>query len=153
MSYYEPDSQKALFGNGVLWLVGILIVVALITAAVFGIKWVTAPVRGKAQARETIYSGNNRIVQYEKFFDLCTSVQTAEQTIIALKEQLKNTTNEDDKTTIATNITANISSRADAVNEYNNNSHKNYNEAKFKASNLPYSLSITIPEGGTKCAY
>jgi len=133
-------------------VVAFLAFVATVWAISFAAGWFTAGPNGKLAARKQILSGPNRIVQYDQFFTLCVAAQTAESAISASRQALSLTKNEDDRTTILTNITANQVNRQEAVLEYNQNALKHYTNGQFRASNLPYQLPIKSPPGGTQCA-
>lgn len=143
---WTPKSQKGLYGNAVAWLAGILLLVGLIAGIVFGIRWVTAPVKGKLQAREQINSGSFRIAAYNHFFDLCASVQTKEQTIVALEQELATKPTADRRSQIEASITANRAGRADDINTYNADAHKSYTIGQFRSSGLPFTLYPTTKE-------
>lgn len=66
-----PSTQRGAFGNLVLWVLGILALIGLVVGITAGVRWVTAPAKGKLQAREQINSGSFRIAAYNHFFDLC----------------------------------------------------------------------------------
>lgn len=69
---YTPRSQKGFFGNVTLWVIGILVLVGLVGGITFGVRWLTAPAKGKLQAREQINSGSFRIAAYNPFLrSLC----------------------------------------------------------------------------------
>jgi hypothetical protein len=111
---------------------------------------------GKGNAEIQINSAGSRIVNYDHYFNLCASVQNAEASIDAQTDLLKTTTNADDQGRINANIAALQTVRATGVNQYNADSAKEYTEARFKASNLPYRLDTTPYKAGgqkTQCAY
>jgi uncharacterized protein YcfJ len=89
---------------------------------------------------------------YERFFDLCASVQTAETNLGTQYGQLKNATG-DDKTRIDTNIAGLVSTRADAINTYNAEAAE-YTHGQFRDRNLPYRLDTSPYKEGdhTQCA-
>lgn len=140
MTYYEPTNHRTLFGLGVVWYVGIAAVIFVTLVVVFAIRWQTAPVRGKLQAREQIQSGNFRIQAYDHFFDLCASVQTMDQALNQTYQDLR-TAPKNDRVRISTNATAQLNSRNDAANQYNQDSHKGYTVGQFKSSNLPFEIA------------
>ena len=139
MTYYEPQSQKALFGNIVLWVLGIGALVLLIGAISFGISWITAGPSGALQARQQIKSGAFRIQAYNHFFDECASVQTLDEALNESYSELK-TAKGDDVTRIRINIGAQLNDRNDAANQYNADTHKNYTVGQYKSSGLPYEI-------------
>jgi hypothetical protein len=151
--FYEPYNHRTLFGLGIAYYIGFALVIAATCAAVFGIRWLTAPARGKLQAREQIQSGANRIQAYNHFFDLCASVQTAEGAIAASEDELAAATTAEDKSRINTNITAQKITRLDAVNQYNADAQKDYTTAFMLSIKLPTRLDPTYTKGvTTTCA-
>lgn len=111
---------------------------------------------GKGNAEIEINSAGSRIVNYNHYFDLCVSVQNAEASIDSQAELLKNTTDPLSKDRINANLAAQQNVRAAGINQYNADSAKEYTEARFKASNLPYRLDGTPYKAGsehTTCAY
>jgi hypothetical protein len=134
-SFVEDHPALTLVGS----VLGAIVIGFAIWFLAFGIQWGTAPIRGKLQAREQIYSGNFTIQAYNSFFDKCASVQTLDQALNESYSELATATG-DDKSRIETNIGAQLNSRNDAVNQYNADSHKTWTVGQFKARNLPYSL-------------
>jgi len=111
---------------------------------------------GKGNAEIQINSAGSRIVNYDHYFNLCASVQNAEASIDAQTDLLKTTTNDDEKGRINANIAALQTVRATGINQYNADSGKEYTEARFKASNLPYRLDTASYKAGsehTQCNY
>lgn len=128
------------------------IVVILIGAIFFGIRWATAPAKGKLEAREQINSGATRIAAYNHFFDVCASVQSLEASLLAQEEALAGSKGED-RERIKANIAGIKAARADAVNQYNQDARKDYTIGQFKSSKLPYQLPTTFERGETtSCA-
>lgn len=136
---YEPKTQKGLFGNIALWVLGILALTIFVLLILWGVGWVAAPWQGKLQARQQIQSGNFRIQAYNQFFDKCASVTTLDQ---ALKQTLasEKTDTGSDLTRDRINFTAQLNDRNDAANTYNADARKSYTLGQFKASSLPYTI-------------
>lgn len=146
---YTPKNQRGFFGNITLWIIGVLILIGLVGGVTFGVRWLTAPAKGKLQAREQINSGAFRIAAYNHFFDVCIAVQTDETRLAAQKAELK-TAPKDDVARIQANIAGIISDRAEAINEYNADARKSYTIGQFKSRQLPYQLDQQ--EVHTRCA-
>lgn len=146
---WVPQSQKGIFGNALLWVLGTLAVVLLIGVIMFGWRWATAGPKGSLQAREEILSGSNRISAYNKFFDLCAAVQTAETNLAAFYSELAATPKDDVReiNRIKTNITGVTAARNENVNQYNADARKSYTIGQFRASDLPYQLPTTYTKG------
>lgn len=130
-----------------LGIIGGLVLLGGIIVGVFVIQWGTAPVRGKLSAREQIQSGSNRIVSYNHFFDLCASIQATEAVLSASLDELKSTSNADDKERVRTNITGLRAQRARSIAQYNVDARKNYTIGQFRSSSLPYQLPPNYKKG------
>lgn len=150
MTYYDPQSQKALFANIWLWIIGFIVVAGIIGVIGFAFDWFSAPVKGKLQARQEINSGSYRIAAYDHFFDLCASVQSKEGTISALQQELTTHPPESRVEQINATITAVRSARIDDIRTYNADAEKSYTIGQFRASKLPFQLNIDSKE--TQCA-
>ena len=137
-----------------LQLLGVIILsVVLLLAVVFGIAWLrgaSAPFFGSMDAEVQIESANSRIARYEHFFDLCSSVEGYEAQLVVLQEQLENTDSEDRKeiNRLTSTIAGLEGQRARAISQYNADAMKEYTDARFRASSLPYQLEL---EEETNC--
>lgn len=120
-----------------------LLVAVVIAVTTFAIRWVTAPAKGKLDAREQIHSGGNRIQAYDHFFNLCAAVQTDEVALDAQLDQLAGASSDDERDRIRANIAGVTADRAGAINEYNADARKDYTVGQFRASKLPYDLPTT----------
>lgn len=150
--YYVPGTQKGVFGNATAWVLATLALIGVVVSIIGVVRWVSAPTRGKLQAREQINSGAFRIAAYNHFFDLCAAVQSDEARLEAQYVSLSTATGED-VARIQANIAGITSDRADAVNEYNADASKDYTVGQFKSSKLPYQLDATYTRGDhTSCA-
>jgi hypothetical protein len=136
---YQPRTQRDLFGNIALWVLGVLALVIIVWLILWGAGWIAAPWQGKLQARQQIQSGSFRIQAYNHFFDLCASVTTLDQ---ALQQTLvsEQTDKGDDLSRDQINFTAQLNDRNDAANQYNADSHKSYTVGQFKSANLPFAI-------------
>lgn len=134
-----PRTQKGAYGNGVLWIVGIIVIILAIAAGAFAIRWATAPAKGKLSAREQINSGSFRIAAYDKFFNDCASIQGLEGQLEAQKNQLAKATG-DDLERIEANVAGIEGARAQAIAAYNADARKSYTSGQFRSSTLPYQL-------------
>jgi len=138
--------------GGINWAVatiGLIVAMALVyVVGVFafgGAGWITAPFRGEAEKREnTVGSGVFRQSTYEDFFELCASVQTAEGSINALKDEHK-TASDTRKAQIDQSVTALKASRNEAIVEYNTKSMQEH-RAAFQDKALPYRLDASATE-------
>jgi len=134
-------------------LAGIVALALVYVAGVLawgGASWSTAPFRGAADARErTVGSGEFRVSTYEEFFDLCAAVETKEDEIGALQDELDTKPSEYRGEQITTSLTALRATRAELVNDYNAKSRQEHRKA-FKDAGLPAELSTDAKE--TSCA-
>ncbi len=137
---FIPTTQKGAYANAVAWVLGILAIVGIVAGITFGVRWLTAPVKGKLQAREQINSGAFRIAAYNHFFDLCASIQGLEGQLAAQRVELATSTG-DDKARVEANIAGIQGARQQAIAEYNADAQKSYTIGQFRASGLPFALS------------
>jgi hypothetical protein len=131
----------------IAWVAGCAIGLSVIA---FGIRWVTADLRGAADAREkTVANGDFRIGTYEQFFDLCSSVQAAEAAITNAQGELSTKPPADRAQKLQQVITAQRNIRADSITTYNSKAAQEHRQAFLDAA-LPYRLDVTTQE--TQCA-
>jgi len=110
-----------------------------------------APIIGETERIETVNSGEFRIRAYNQFFDICESVQNAEGRIDIADDVLQNADPSDRfYSTYVLNLAGAKQSRVNAVNDYNSNSRKDWTEAIFKDSDLPWGISIDYEPHGRK---
>ena len=128
----------------------LLVVVLIIGMTVGGWAWryYTAEPKGIVDAEEQIQSGANRIDKYNKFFDLCASVQRQKRSLEA-QESILESSPDNEKSRIRQNIAGLQAQVQGTVSRYNSLSTRGYTAGQFRASNLPYKLSV---EGDTTCA-
>lgn len=126
----------------ILGLIGSMILISLSTLAY---RYFTAEVRGVVDAEEQIEGAASRIQRYQEFFNLCQSIQAKED---AIDNILANTTMGESGQGAA--VTANQNSRAQLIAEYNSKSSQSYTSARFKASNLPYTIERGPYTGSNK---
>lgn len=159
MSNWERRFEERPGTTSALWIVGAVVFVVLlcwsIVAISFGIRVATAGLVGRGQAHIAIQSGSNRIAQYNKFFNICASVQSLEDRIDQQTEALKQTSNPTDQQRIRDNLAGIRGLRSEAINQYNADASKDYTDGQFRSSKLPYQLpTASYPESGkTSCAY
>jgi len=130
------------FGTGIGMLVAFLLVVAVITVGTLGYRYLIADPKGRVEAEEQIKSGSNRIAQYDKFFDACGAIKSAQENIALFEEELPNLDGTAAKNMQAT-ILAAKSQLNRAVQEYNADAAKSYTNGQFRASELPYHIEAT----------
>jgi len=143
-----------LIGGSVAATVGVF---ALVAALLFGGVYfaafyskTTAETRGSTKMREnTKANGAFRQAAYEDFFDLCSSVQTKENSITNLQKELDTKPSADRVERINESITALDNARADAINQYNAKARE-FHRSQFLDSQLPWRLDVNQEK--TTCA-
>lgn len=139
-----------LLGYTILGIVALAVCSLIAVFAFGGVGWLTAPFRGEVDKKNrTEGSGAFRIATYEEFFDLCASVQTAEQQLGALQEELDGKPSAPRAEKIRTSMTAVKSGRAESISTYNSKATQEHRVA-FQDADLPYKLDVTTKE--TQCA-
>ena len=143
------EGSRAL-GYTILGIVGLAVLTLIAIFAFGGVSQLTAGFRGDTDKKNrTVGSGAFRIATYEEFFDLCASVQTAEQQLKALQEELDGKPSTDRAEKIRTSMTAVKASRAESVTTYNAKATQEHRTA-FQDADLPYKLDVNAEE--TQCA-
>lgn len=142
----RPDS-----GQSTLTIVLMALGVLASPFIIWGIVWLTAPLRGATEAREqTVGSGAFRLAAYEHFFGLCTSVQAQEGRIDSLNLELETGPTPARVTQIQASLTAVRSQRTELIAEYNQDALAQYTRGQFRDRDLPYQLDPDTEE--TVCA-
>lgn len=136
-------------------IIAVVIAIPLLLFGGYGLSrawtyYFGATIEGKVGAEKQLESSQSRISKYNEFYDLCSSVQSLEQ---SLRQQRKALENSEDKKIIQSNINGLVAQRAQTVNQYNANARKSYTKARFKASDLPSELPMTFDENSpiTSC--
>lgn len=128
-----------------------VLAVPVAVAVIWGLVWVTAPLRGATEAREqTVGSGDFRLAAYEHFFGLCTSVQSQEGRIEALELELEGPVTPARETQVRASLTAVRAQRSELIAEYNQDALAQYTRGQFRDRDLPYQLDNDTEE--TLCA-
>lgn len=132
--------------TGLKWVVGAVVFFAavgvVLTLVSGGTSWVTAPFRGAVDAREqTVADGDYRNATYNHFFNLCTSVQAAEDSIENLEAEVEGGVSSDREARIKQSITAQRNVRSEAIREYNAAAQQETKDF-MKDSSLPESLVV-----------
>ena len=136
--------------NGIAKIaVAVIIGLGVLIGGGLGLRALLAEPAGQVTAEEKIQSGNNRIAQYERFYDLCASAQTAQNQITNLEQERDSGVSESRAEQISSSITALRGKRDEAVNKYNSLASRDYTAGQFRDSNLPYELNGQEP---IKCA-
>lgn len=104
---------------------------------------VTAPFRGEVSKHEQIEAnGSYRIAKYDEFYDMCASIQSKNDQINVLEDELRSTTDKKRADVLQSGITANKNMKAQIVNDYNAQAASNYTAGQMKDSDLPYQIGV-----------
>jgi len=128
-------------GRKALFIIGGVLFVVLLIGGPFAWRWITAEPKGALEAREqTLGDGDFRLQAYDYFFGLCGTVQSQEDRIDALNQELATNPSQGRVEQINASLTAVRAGRSEAINEYNNASTGEYTRGQFRDSDLPYQL-------------
>lgn len=131
--------------TGTRYIIGGILCAFLIVAVVFGLKWVTADVRGAGDAREqTRADGTYRIAAYERFYDDCAAIQALEDQIATMSGNESLPADQ-----VETNVLALTNQRNSMIRQYNADAAKHDTRGHFLSSTLPY--EIDPEEESTEC--
>lgn len=159
MPFRQNAKDTAKYGAGTIALAAVALVVLLIISAMylfgFGLfSQKTANFRGETSKRNQIEAnGAFRVSAYNRFFDLCASVQSFEAQIANLEQERDDKANppsDSRREQIASSITALRNTRSQTINQYNADAAKDYTAGQFRDNNLPYRLNPT--QEVTTCA-
>lgn len=132
--------------NGIAKItVAVTVSLGVLIGGGLGLRYVLAEPSGQVEAREQTQSGSNRIAQYERFYDLCTSAKTAQDQITNLEQEQDGGVSESRETQISSSITALRGKRDESVNKYNSLAQRDYTAGQFRASNLPFEIDGQEP--------
>ena len=132
---------------GVAALAGIFALILVIWA----FRYHTAEIAGVTDAKVQQQSGGNRVFQYERFYNICARVQSAEAVIDSQKALAANMKDGDERLgNIMVTIGGAEAGRAKAITEYNAASAQVQTAGQFKANNLPHRLSLAAYNGTNK---
>jgi hypothetical protein len=137
----ELDDLRYVKRKTLRW--GAVLLVAVIILGVGGTVWnqffrrTIAPIEGRtAQIEATQGNADFRIAAYDAFFDLCASIQAAEDVIENQEAELL-TASGDRIDQINGNLVAQNNRRDTLVREYNQDVRKEATSGQFRASGLP----------------
>jgi hypothetical protein len=124
------------------WVVVACVAIAALVFAIGGTQWLTAPFRGAVDQRErTVADGGYRIASYDRFYNLCASIQAKEQSIANL--QAEPSISPERSAQVVSSITALRNSRADLITTYNGDARKAGTAGQFRASDLPFQIDTS----------
>jgi hypothetical protein len=122
------------------WIVVAVIFFSLLGGGVFLVKTLIADPIGQAKQYQRIHADPNyRIAQYDHFYDTCAAIQSAETRRASALSMWRT-----DKTNAqyVANSAATTNIRAQVINQYNADARKADTAANFRASDLPYQISL-----------
>lgn len=126
-----------------------LVLVVGIPLGIWGLRVATADFFGQGNQEIETNRTDFRIPAYDRFFDLCSQVQSDKQRLESLEQELDVAQPDADRREqIFASMTAIRNGIAENVNQYNVDSAKEGTVGQFKASELPYRLET---EGDTEC--
>lgn len=130
--------------RNLLIVVAVMATLGALAVASGAWRYVTAEFFGKVDQQVQLESAENRTIQYERFFSLCSTAKSYQQSIAIQQERLDNVVDSTVRDRIYTNVAGLQSQLAKTVNEYNvmSNTHT---RGRFKSANLPYTLNTGVP--------
>ena len=131
----------------VIAVIGGLILLSMLT---LGWRYISAPIRGIVGQQEIMESPGSRIYNYNRFFRLCSNVQTYEDQLDAQMLELEGNDNDDHVAMIRRNISGLTARRADAINTYNAETRMVATGGRFKDDGLPESIERSVYDGTNK---
>jgi hypothetical protein len=139
------------------WFFGIVGAFAAVALIVWGVGWLTQPLRTAEGVRERVGNADNALYQYEHFHDLCAGVRTADAKIYAKQVEIEAYDErhpDGDKSDqfqaapkrdrLDTELSGLKAHRVELVETYNADSAKG-NRSLFKDWSLPERLDDSLP--------
>lgn len=128
----------------------VIIGLILLSLVGLGFRYVIAPFRGAVEQQEIMEQGGSRIYNYNRFFRLCSNVQTYEDQIDAQMRELEGNTNQDHIAMIRRNISGLTAQRASAINTYNAEARAVGTGGRFRDDSLPFEIPRNVYDGTNK---
>jgi len=121
-------------------ILGAIVLIAVLVLGGLAFRYYIAPIKGKVEMREKVYSGKYRFYSYEHFYNMYADIQAYQDQIENQKQLLKTVSNSDEKDRINRNIVG-LKNRRDAtIRQYNADARKEGTQGKFRAGDLPYQI-------------
>jgi hypothetical protein len=144
--WYESDNPSRV-ARGVswragLWVIGIVVFFALLSAGIWALKVATSDVRGAGDQTQKVNSANNRIFAQEHFFTLYNNVLAYDQ---QLDQAAADKAEHPGDTYFAINYSGLVKTCIDARNQYNADANK-VTQAKWRDPQLPYQIDPLDPK-------
>lgn len=129
-------------GKIVLYAILGFLGIAVLVVGSWWIRYATAEVRGRIEAREQIQSADYRIFSYDHFFNLYADVQAFEDQIRNQRAIVADLSEEEEIARYRRNINALLNQRASVIRQYNADARKEGTRGQFRADQLPYQIDI-----------
>ena len=140
---------------------GAVLIIALVFMSIvwtlvffsFGIRVATAGIVGRGEARIQIQSADFRIQAYQQFFDLCASIQAAEDRMDETHRQIGLLDAESDPWfRKQEEFAAQSATRQRGIRDYNTDANRSWTQGQFRDEDLAFQLTTELydPEGGNK---
>lgn len=123
-------------------LILIAIGVIVLMVAPWAIKYYTAEIRGKIDAKEKIESAEHRLYSYEYFYDKYGSIQSYKTTLESQYEVLESAESKKERARIRSNIAGIKSQLRRSIEEYNAEANKIKTKGKFREDDLPVEIEM-----------
>ncbi|WP_288365589.1 hypothetical protein [uncultured Marinobacter sp.] len=125
--------------NNLLWILGFIVALMLLSFLGWGWMYLTAEIKGRAEAERQIESAPSRIANYEHFYDLCATIQGNEAALAAQRAAMA-TAPADEQARYRANIAGIHAQRQRNIARYNQDASKSYTRARFLGEDLPRRL-------------
>lgn len=126
-------------------------ILLILVSGIWAIQYFTADTRGAISQQEIVRAdGRFRVQSYDHFFNLCSSIQTAEKRISILEDELL-TADTFRERELRPAITASSIDRERMINQYNVDAAKEGSVGIFRSNKLP--IFINTNEKETQCIY
>lgn len=136
----------AKYGGAFIGAAALVLIVMLLVGSMYVFGWgffkrATADFRGETAQTEQVYADPNfRISAYERFYDLCASIQSKEDNLENLNDELAASPTADREAQLRATITAVKNARNESIRKYNADARKEDTRGAFLASDLPYQI-------------
>lgn len=140
--FFEPKSQKALFGNITVWIIASVLLIGALSIGLWAFGVFTSNIKGAGEAIKIKNAAVNRIQKQENFVQenedytgYLIKIKIAKQALAVLPA---NATSEERQVAQA-NVTGVQQQCVDTAQQYDADSQK-YTARDFKSAGLPYRL-------------
>lgn len=122
-------------------IIGALILLVVVCK---GYSYMTAPINAELDARQQIYTGSNKIETYNRFYAICSGIQSGQINLKVQRAVLADQPSGDDqfRQRMMLNVMAQEAQLQRDISTYNAAVNQTYTAANFKSSNLPDHIVI-----------